>query len=208
MGWDMGQDSDTQVVIYPDATGPSSKETYVEELLFGMDSPLEEDSPIIFPGSFNPIHDGHIAICEAALEQFGKPVWLEMSISNTHKLPMDAISLRERICKIHDVVSDAIAGVIITNHPRFSEKTALFKGSGRPHFIIGADTHNRLDCFEYDALYINANFVVAERKGSKLIDIDYQYKHGLPFAGFISLEHYTDQGQSSTEIRKGGTRCQ
>jgi nicotinate-nucleotide adenylyltransferase len=39
----------------------------------------------IYSGSFNPIHNGHIAIAEATLEEGFDEVWMIVSPQNPHK---------------------------------------------------------------------------------------------------------------------------
>ena len=39
----------------------------------------------IYAGSFNPIHNGHLAVAEAALSEGFEEVWLLVSPQNPHK---------------------------------------------------------------------------------------------------------------------------
>lgn len=89
----------------------------------------------IFPGSFNPIHEGHRAIFDNIA---GKAKCFEISIGRWGKEPLDETSLRERLMQFKDY-----APVLITNAPRFIEKCAVMKNYN-PHWHIGADTILRM----------------------------------------------------------------
>jgi len=51
----------------------------------------------IYSGSFNPVHKGHIAIAEAALEQGYDEVWLVVSPHNPHKTELDLWPCEDRL---------------------------------------------------------------------------------------------------------------
>ena len=46
---------------------------------------------VVFPGSFNPRHDGHKEIVEIAYEALERPVLYEISVTNTDKPPIDFV---------------------------------------------------------------------------------------------------------------------
>jgi len=102
--------------------------------------PTQVQSPVVFPGSYNPIHPGHENMIQWAFEHLGRPVWLEISTDNVDKPSLDRIDIAERVQSIRG--SNApIAGIVITQSPKFVEKTYLFN---QPTFLTGVDTYERL----------------------------------------------------------------
>ena len=95
------------------------------------------ERPILFPGSFYPIHQGHRQMMAIASALFRLPVYLEISIVNADKPPLDFLTIAERVAD-----AELIGPVVLTNAPRFIEKACLFPGAT---FLIGADTAVRLD---------------------------------------------------------------
>lgn len=89
----------------------------------------------IFPGAFNPIHDGHRQLREAAAAFLGCPVCFELSIRNVDKplLPRDEV-LR-RLTQISE------GPVLLTSAAMFAEKAELFPGAW---FVVGFDTAVRI----------------------------------------------------------------
>ncbi|HEX2474763.1 MAG TPA: hypothetical protein VHK01_08460, partial [Lacipirellulaceae bacterium] len=60
------------------------------ELLLGERTSVAihgEDSDVLFPGAFNPLHDGHLRMAEVAQAHYGVPVTFELSIANVDKAP-------------------------------------------------------------------------------------------------------------------------
>ncbi|TWT99991.1 nicotinic acid mononucleotide adenylyltransferase [Botrimarina colliarenosi] len=96
----------------------------------------------LFPGSFNPPHAGHAAIARHAAERTGRPVVLELSITNVDKAPLDYIELTRR--------THALAGqpLWLTQTPTFAQKAELAPGAV---FAVGADTIERIGQGRYYA---------------------------------------------------------
>ncbi len=89
-----------------------------------------------FPGSFNPIHDGHRRMIDIAAKKLDLPVLLEMSVTNVDKPPMDYIDFQKRMSLIGN------QPVVVSNAPKFYNKSDMLpKGS---IFIVGMDTMKRI----------------------------------------------------------------
>jgi len=172
------------------------------------DSPLKAVSPVIFSGSFNPVHDGHIKIAEMAYEKTGKPVWFEISLTNCSKPNVDWVSLQERVDSFNQYRDNmAIAGFVFTNEPMFVQKARLFT---RPIFLVGRDTIARTDTPRFYGsitAYSNAinelvsrgvQFLVFDRKGS----IPVPYRHIGMEKICTTVNDYVDAGENSTDVRK------
>ncbi|MFO0914938.1 MAG: hypothetical protein U0795_18410 [Pirellulales bacterium] len=94
------------------------------------------DAQIIFPGSFNPFHQGHRRMAELAQLQLGRPVSFELSLVNVDKpnLSEDAVWERCRQFSTGDTLW-------LTRAATFAEKARLFP---RSWFVIGIDTLQRI----------------------------------------------------------------
>jgi len=102
----------------------------------------EQATSVIFPGSFNPLHEGHRQMIAIAGDRLGAPVALEISLLNVDKPPLDFIELRERVARLTEYP------VWLTRAPTFVEKSILFPGAT---FVVGADTILRMaDAKYYD----------------------------------------------------------
>ncbi|XP_019452428.1 PREDICTED: uncharacterized protein LOC109354400 [Lupinus angustifolius] len=100
------------------------------------DTPAERK--IILPGSFNPLHDGHLKLMEVATSICGGGYpCFEISAVNADKPPLSVSEIKERVKQFQE----AGKTVIISNQPYFYKKAELFPGSA---FVIGADTAVRL----------------------------------------------------------------
>ena len=125
----------------------------------------------IIPGSFNPLHQGHIGMMKSGLKVLKDTnVIFELSVSNVDKPDFDR---KELLCRISQF--EGLFGIIITRSPMFIEKSRLFPGC---KFIVGIDTMERIldkkyyqsekdftDTFsEFSRL--STNFLVAGRTGS------------------------------------------
>lgn len=163
-------------------------------------------SPNIFPGSFNPFHDGHLKIAQVAFEKTGLPVWLELAVTNTDKPQIDFLEISKRVIALEDVCKSnkCLSGLIITNSPLFKDKARIFPD--RTVYVIGSDTYNRIGNNKYVSLVEtqravlgkHQSFLVFPRKDHKLY-----YPNGMILMSeFISDTEYQDTGVSSTELRK------
>ncbi len=116
---------------------------YAEEIGALVISPQGEvseslpDHPLILAGSFNPLHDGHRTMLDAASKVFDRPVYYELSIVNVDKPMLPRPELEKRAAQI----SAEGTSLIVTRAPRFTEKSSLLPGST---FVIGFDTYIRL----------------------------------------------------------------
>ena len=91
---------------------------------------------VLFPGSFNPMHGGHVSLARIAEELKQQPVAFEISVTNVDKPPLAAETVRQRLAQFAWKSS-----VELTRAPTFVEKSRLFPGTT---FVVGADTAERL----------------------------------------------------------------
>lgn len=100
--------------------------------------PVDEtaEGRLIFPGAFNPLHDGHRGMVRIAEKMFGREVEFEISILNPDKAPIDYCEMKRRVTQFG---SDRT--VWLTRTPTFVEKTRLFPGA---FFLVGSDTLRRI----------------------------------------------------------------
>lgn len=113
-----------------------------EDVRIPMNSGLMSD--FVFPGSFNPIHEAHIAIVDYITEKYNICVDLEISLDNVDKPSLDIKDILSRLDKIKNVKN--IGGVWLTRRPKFLQKVKAFQDTT---FIVGADTLERIFSKEY-----------------------------------------------------------
>ena len=93
------------------------------------------------PGSFNPLHAGHLLLARVAEDMLHAPVAFEISVTNVDKPPLTATEVRARLAQFAGQ-----ARVELTRAPTFLEKSRLFPGAT---FVVGADTAERLVAARY-----------------------------------------------------------
>jgi hypothetical protein len=122
------------------------------ELLLGRSSvvrhgPLADSSlrRAVFPGAFNPRHDGHRQLAAAALRRLGGPdearVEHEISMLSVDKPPLDFLEMQRRALQFGPQET-----LWFTAAPRFEQKADLFPGVT---FLVGADTIVRIGDVRY-----------------------------------------------------------
>lgn len=100
-------------------------------------APDERVTGVLYPGSFNPLHDGHRALAEAASAIAGAPVTCELAVVNVDKPPLDLDDVLRRVAPFRR----ERRALVLTTAPTFLEKARLFPGVT---FAIGWDTAVRL----------------------------------------------------------------
>jgi hypothetical protein len=91
---------------------------------------------VLFPGSFNPVHEGHVLLAQVAEELRQQPLAFEISVTNVDKPPLAGETVRRRLAQFAWK-----SPVELTRAPTFVEKSRLFPGT---IFVVGVDTAERL----------------------------------------------------------------
>jgi hypothetical protein len=91
---------------------------------------------VLFPGAFNPLHDGHRALARHAREVTGANVAFEICVNNVDKPRLNYLALRQRLEQF-----DAATPLWLTDTATFVEKARAFPGV---MFAIGSDTLIRI----------------------------------------------------------------
>jgi hypothetical protein len=118
---------------------PSHTGSLPAKVLVAPDGSRIADAPtprFLVPGSFNPLHDGHRGMFDAAVRRLGPGGAFELSVTNVEKPPLSDDEIARRAA--------AFAGyqpLWLTRAPTFAEKARLFPGAV---FVVGADTAARI----------------------------------------------------------------
>eukprot|EP00521_Asterionellopsis_glacialis_P012834 CAMPEP_0195308164 /NCGR_PEP_ID=MMETSP0707-20130614/38083_1 /TAXON_ID=33640 /ORGANISM="Asterionellopsis glacialis, Strain CCMP134" /LENGTH=356 /DNA_ID=CAMNT_0040372423 /DNA_START=863 /DNA_END=1933 /DNA_ORIENTATION=- len=121
---------------------PQKEDDTHSSTFFLLSRPLLPRQTLVFPGSFNPPHQGHLALAQAAVQAMKKQqqdssttndnfsVLFEMSLTNADKPAMDPQVASERLETFFQLEKECDTniqmptdwGVLLTSAPLFSEK--------------------------------------------------------------------------------------
>lgn len=140
--------------------GLNENPSTLNELFHIFDDIVLPTSTLVYPGSFNPFHEGHAKLTKAALSMLQSRVStvtddnplvvFEIAVVNADKpsLSLDEITSRvlefsgggnaANLLKDFGITNYAVC---VTSQPLFASKADLFPGC---HFLLGADTLVRL----------------------------------------------------------------
>lgn len=100
-----------------------------------------ESVKVLFPGAFNPLHQGHIQMAAIAAQRTSLPIWFELCVNNIEKAAIDAAQLSRRVEQ-----NFLQHGLLISCATKFIDKAALFP---EVTFVVGADTLERIDAVRF-----------------------------------------------------------
>jgi nicotinamide mononucleotide (NMN) deamidase PncC len=111
----------------------------IERLTSYPDGQLARGAPTpraVLPGSFNPLHAGHLGMARVASRILATPVAFELSVTNVDKAALGEAEVSRRLRQF-----EWGHAVELTRAPTFREKARLFPGAT---FVVGIDTAERI----------------------------------------------------------------
>ncbi|KAG2764771.1 hypothetical protein JG687_00000220 [Phytophthora cactorum] len=104
---------------------------------------------LILPGSFNPLHQGHVDLARVAQQLLKDrtgvelPVAFELAVANADKGAIESSTISTRVAQFAGCNTSGLGAwpVLVTNAMLFGQKAELLPGCA---FVIGADTAVRI----------------------------------------------------------------
>jgi len=100
-----------------------------------LDAPRND--ALVLPGSFNPLHEGHLQMMQAAEKQTGQKGLFELAVVNPDKGTLDEDTVHKRIQQF----CDQGIPLLLTRASLFRDKAALMSNCT---FLVGYDTAVRI----------------------------------------------------------------
>jgi nicotinate-nucleotide adenylyltransferase len=173
----------------------------------------------IYSGTFDPVHEGHLAFAREAVEQCGlDKVFFLVEPRPRRKQGVRALEHRLRMVQL-GIADDPRLGTIVLEQGRFSVATtwpllqARFKGSGL-YFLLGDDMLKHFNDHDWpglDSFISSVTFVVGVRHGnqaavrSRIKTLEQARAHRLEYTMFESPHMEISSRNIKTSLRKGGT---
>ena len=118
--------------LYFSKTSRAEQESLLSDwLLTLIAQAVGAERGLMLPGSFNPVHQGHLNLLKVAEEMTGLRGVFELSCANVDKPAIEEADALRRAAAIKDVP------VALTHAPRFIQKAELFPKTA---FVVGFDT--------------------------------------------------------------------
>jgi nicotinamide mononucleotide (NMN) deamidase PncC len=129
-------DAEKLYALYFSKTSRAEQESLLSDwLLVLIAQAVGAERGLMLPGSFNPVHQGHLNLLKVAEEMTGLRGIFELSCANVEKPAIEEADALRRAVAIKDVP------VALTHAPRFIQKAGLFPETT---FAVGFDTAIRL----------------------------------------------------------------
>jgi len=157
---DRGEDAVVLLPIYDDVASPATSRVGTNKIpvkFRALSQTVLPNRSIVFPGSFNPVHVGHLALANASIKTLekhepyvhprkhnDKPIFFELSLTNADKPSIDPKIVVSRVKKFIELAalassddenSDASSspsfpqqwGIVLTRAPLFEEKLKVLR---------------------------------------------------------------------------------
>jgi nicotinamide mononucleotide (NMN) deamidase PncC len=129
-------DTEKLYALYLSKTSRAEQEALLSDwLLTLVAQAVGAERGLILPGSFNPVHQGHLNLLKVAEEMTGLRGVFELSCANVDKPDIPEEAILRRASAIRDIP------VALTHAARFVQKAQLFP---KTTFVLGYDTAERL----------------------------------------------------------------
>ena len=181
----------------------------LHHLAYGEELP--KHSIVLFPGSFNPMHEGHQEMYDHAKAVFRVNPVLEVTVKNADKPPIDWKAIKDRVDSLGS------KNLLLTKAPKFLDKLKLLRGElgyVQVIFVVGADTWARI----FDPRFVvdgeieyfiktNTRFLVFSRNELTPESVPYEYRgHAKSLLVLDDFAKEFRESSSSTEIRKAAEK--